>query len=436
MKIGFYGDLFEDVFTEVREIKTNPESGCPVYVIDDHGNSYAGGVGNAARTLEHFGVESILFADQQFAEIKRRLIYQGKQLCRVDLDGRGYRPSFPTYRDRMCEQLLATSDLRAIVVSDYGRGMVTKETLGKIAGRARQLQIPCVIDTKRSWGVLNSFCVLKPNLAEALAMTAMEDPARAANSLRLWHNCPVVVTRGARPPIVVDQNGDMFCHDEIKFPAMPFQASGAGDWFAAFLARGLAVNHTLELAARMAHWRAAAAGFFPPFRAPLFPWELLGLDDPLNNKLLAQDHLAGWLKRRTRGTLCVANGCFDLLHAGHINFLRECRAQADNLLVLVNSDDSVRSIKGHARPIVKLSDRMQSLAALSFVSAVTPFDETTPTELLSQLAACRPIDVLAKGPEYRGRPVQGSSFARRVHFSQNYGPHSSDIFARIKRADW
>jgi D-beta-D-heptose 7-phosphate kinase/D-beta-D-heptose 1-phosphate adenosyltransferase len=187
-----------------------------------------------------------------------------------------------------------------------------------------------------------------------------------------------------------------------KLPRLTYQPSGAGDWFAAFLAYsslhrpGCFVEHC-----HYAYRAAAAAGYFPPFRAPVLPREIEAIDRPERLKLLKnEEELLQWLKLRRQGRLVLTNGVFDLLHAGHVENLRQCRDLGEQLLVLVNGDRSAAAVKGRL-PVMPLRDRMHLLTHLDCVSAVAAFHEDTPLSLLSmcQEEPTPAIDVYVKGDD-------------------------------------
>lgn len=141
------------------------------------------------------------------------------------------------------------------------------------------------------------------------------------------------------------------------------------------------------------------------------------------------DYLEGLKKSGIK--LAVTNGCFDLLHQGHIDYLKRARLYGDILVVAVNSDESVKRLKGESRPIIPLSARIAMLNALWFVDYVVPFDEDTPEELYSRI---RP-DVLVKGGDYAGKKIAGAEYAGRVelvHLSAGWS--TTWIIERIKNA--
>jgi len=193
-----------------------------------------------------------------------------------------------------------------------------------------------------------------------------------------------------------------------------YDVSGAGDTVVAVVAAALASGMAIESAARLANL-AAGIVIGKVGTVPIQRGELLGalaeeLQPGSQEKVLPLESLlarvAGW---RSRGLQVVfTNGCFDLLHAGHIALLEQARRRGDRLIVAVNSDSSVRRLKGSQRPLVQEQERVRILAALAAVDAVLLFDESTPLRLIE---AVRP-DVLVKGGDYSEEEVVGSAEVR------------------------
>jgi rfaE bifunctional protein nucleotidyltransferase chain/domain len=234
-----------------------------------------------------------------------------------------------------------------------------------------------------------------PNLREAVRFAAVDGErtaaaAEAADRLRVrWQSRAVIVTMGEQGALVSAENA---LPQAIPAPRIGApDPCGAGDRFAASLAVALARGAGLDSAAQGAVNAAAAflaAGGVASLRTP---------DAPAQLRVPGVDALA--TARRTReagGTVVATGGCFDLLHAGHARTLAAARGLGDCLIVCLNSDDSVRRLKGETRPIMQQEDRVELLLALECVDAVLVFDESTPEDALARL---RP-DIWVKGGDY------------------------------------
>lgn len=322
---------------------------------------------------------------------KTRVRAGGQSLLRLDSgDGTAAADPLPA---RVCRTLEGAG---AILVADYGRGLTrhpdVRRLLRELAGR-----IPVVWDPHpRGTQPVPGTTLVTPNLAEARGVLAgHEEPAELAKLLRgHWQADAVAVTVGARGAVLADGRGET----NVPIPAAartPGHAApdtcGAGDRFAAAATAALlggadpaeAVVTAVEAAARFVAAGGATA--------------LSTNDGPVPDPQPVAD--AFGLASRVRaggGQLIATGGCFDLLHPGHVSLLRQARALGDALVVCLNSDASVRRLKGPGRPLVRDRDRARLLTALSFVDAVAVFDEPSPAAVLEKL---RP-HVWVKGGDY------------------------------------
>jgi len=338
--------------------------------------------------------------------VKTRLRADGHAVARIDENCASWS------RPRITEQMLtAVRRADAIVVADYGRGVCSDPRL-RLALRARAREVPLVWDPHPRGAVpVAGATAVTPNLAEAMgfagagvAGSGVPGIAQAAEAARLlcsrWQAHGVVVTLGSRGALLLDGSDG----GERTGTGMPLivpaaavdttDPCGAGDrlsgTLAASLGRGTALPVALEEAVRaasryLAHGGAAALG-----AATLEPGRPVVA--PADGDALA---LAGQV-RDGGGTVVATGGCFDLLHAGHARTLAAARSLGDCLIVCLNSDASVRRLKGDGRPIITLADRVALLLALECVDGVLVFDEATPE---AALASLRP-DVWVKGGDY------------------------------------
>jgi rfaE bifunctional protein nucleotidyltransferase chain/domain/rfaE bifunctional protein kinase chain/domain len=277
----------------------------------------------------------------------------------------------------------------AVLVSDYGRGLAAERRLrAAIAGAPRVVWDP----HPRGPAPVPGAALVTPNAAEAGLPPGLAGPWPAAAArrgrqlLERWRARAVAVTLGERGAVLVARRGAPFAVAAVAAPGA--DPCGAGDRFAAsaagLLAQGALVHDAVELGVRAASDFVAAGGILcagaPSPRA----------DRPGDaGDVVARVRAAG-------GTVVATGGCFDLLHAGHVGLLQAARALGDCLVVLLNSDDSVRRLKGPDRPLVAEADRAQVLGALACVDAVVVFGEDTPETALERL---RP-HVFAKGGDY------------------------------------
>ena len=341
---------------------------------------------------------------------KLRALARNQQLVRLDWEDVGPCPAAQAHG--MLERLRAGRAPDVIILSDYAKGLLTREFLGAISEAATQTGTRVIVDPKRrDLGAYPRGSVMTPNLHELeVAAGTPFDPedaasiATAAQSLAAQAGAAaLVVTRGARGMLVVPAHGP--CQPIPSRGRALFDATGAGDTVVAVLATALAAGATLVEAAHIAN---AAAGIVVGKIGTVSaePAEIVEfMSGRSSHKVLGRAALAAQVRewRDAGKRIVVTNGCFDLLHAGHLSLLHQAAQYGDVLVLAVNSDASVQRIKGPTRPLVPEHERAAMLASLACVDAVTLFDEDTPLELLQ---AIRP-DVLVKGQDYKVEQVVG-----------------------------
>ncbi|MGY1696342.1 D-glycero-beta-D-manno-heptose 1-phosphate adenylyltransferase [Geodermatophilus sp. SYSU D00814] len=305
------------------------------------------------------------------------------------------------------EARAAVRDAAAVLVADYGRGTTADAGVRALLAEAGG---PVVWDPHpRGADPVPSVRLVTPNAAEAARVAAGIDGdglaavgARAEALIRHWGVGAVAVTLGARGALLSYGEGA-----PMVVPAVPVTGGdpcGAGDSFAAAAALALAGGAVTGEAV------AAAVAFAGRFVAAggASAWDSSAVPQP---NVAAEDGVSALLARvrATGGTVVATGGCFDLLHAGHVATLRAARGLGDCLVVCINSDDSVRRLKGPSRPLVTAADRARVLEALEFVDAVVVFDEDTPAQVIDRL---RP-DVWAKGGDYAGADLPEAAVLRQ-----------------------
>ncbi|MFQ5461862.1 MAG: PfkB family carbohydrate kinase [Phycisphaerae bacterium] len=340
-----------------------------------------------------------------------------QQLLRVDDEEAG--PLAAAEAKRLKDAVgakLAACDV--VCIEDYDKGVITVELVHDIVEAARRAGKKVLVDPARlsDFGRYRGADILTPNRQE-LAMAcdtsfeSLEQVGRAARELiRRTAVGALVATLDREGSIVVESAGPW--HHIKTTPRSVYDNTGAGDAVLAMLAAAVAAGAPLIEAARLAN----VAGGLEVERfgcVPIAADEVLAelrLEDRMQNgKLRTRGEVIAELSlRRDRGeTVVFTNGCFDILHAGHVDFLRRCRAEGSMLVLGLNSDASIRGLgKGDDRPINRFEHRAAVLGALECVDYVVGFNEPNPEWLIRQI---RP-DVLAKGEDWAGKGVVGAEF--------------------------
>jgi D-beta-D-heptose 7-phosphate kinase/D-beta-D-heptose 1-phosphate adenosyltransferase len=349
--------------------------------------------------------------------VKTRFVADAHQLLRADRES-----TVPVTAETEARLLSAVSrwldDCALVVLSDYGKGVLTDGVVGAVIDRARAAGKPVIVDPKgQDFGRYRRADVITPNrgeLAQATRLPAGSDAevAAAARLLIDRHGFgAVLVTRSEDGMTLVTADGLV-----RQFGARArevFDVSGAGDTAVAVLAAGLAAGASLPAAVHLANL-AGGIVVGKVGTAVVRPDELLRVAlnrtdlDEAKIVTLAQalERVAQW--RRAGLKVGFTNGCFDLLHPGHVSLLAQARAACDRLIVGINTDASVRRLKGPERPVQHELARAAVLASLAAVDLVVPFGEDTPVTLIQTI---RP-DLLVKGADYTVETVVGADLVQ------------------------
>ncbi len=371
--------------------------------------------GVLAEALEASGVQARLIAVAGMPTIsKLRILGGNQQIVRLDIESKGMLPA-EAYAELAAAVLGLLPGAAGLILSDYAKGTLTAEVCQTLIAAARKAGVPVLVDPKGAdflrYRGATTIC---PNLKEmALAtgdVAAEMDLVleRGAAMLAGLEVESLTVTLGERG-IAVLRPGERFHAPAIA--RQVFDVSGAGDTVIATLALALAAGVAMEDAVRLANTAAGIVvgklGTVPIARHELVAALTDFAGTASEEKALPLPQLlvrvAEW--RAAGHTIVFTNGCFDILHVGHVTLLETCRRFGGKVVVGINSDASVRGLKGPARPVVGERERARMLAALAATDAVVVFGEPTPLELV---VALRP-DVLVKGGDYTEDAVVGAA---------------------------
>ena len=334
------------------------------------------------------------------------------QMLRVDTESD--QPLAEDLVARLVAQIQARiRDFDAVLLSDYAKGVLAPTLIAEVVLAARQAGCPVLVDPGRGRDVAiyRGATLIKPNRLETSLATnrSIDDaPAALQAGQELCQRCQI-----DQAVVTLDRDGIVWVARDGRSEIYPTEArsvydiTGAGDIVLSVLGLCLAAGESSDVAVRLANVAAGLevqrAGVAAITREEIQAELIQGSPHERKHVDLAEAARRADECRRRGQRIVFTNGCFDLLHVGHVTYLQEAAAHGEVLIVAVNSDQSVRRLKGPERPIISQQDRVAMLAALGCVDQVIVFDEPTPHELLR---AIRP-DVLIKGGTYTTEQVVG-----------------------------
>ncbi|MGZ4998030.1 MAG: bifunctional D-glycero-beta-D-manno-heptose-7-phosphate kinase/D-glycero-beta-D-manno-heptose 1-phosphate adenylyltransferase HldE [Methylobacter sp.] len=437
-RIIVIGDVMLDRYWSGQAARISPEAPVPVVrvkTIEDR----VGGAGNVAlniaklggkvtllgvvgddaegeilkRLLEAEGVDCDFVVEAECRSIcKLRVMAQHQQLIRIDFEETSLQFDSAALLAKLVEHL---PENNTVVFSDYGKG--TLADVATYISKAKQVGIKVLVDPK---GVdylrYTQADLITPNLSELQAVVGVSEHEddlieRGRTLLRRYQIPTLLLTRGEAGMTLIQD-------DQVhSLPAQAkdvFDVTGAGDTVIAVMALGVA----LDMALYDAMYLANLAGGIVVGKLGTSTVSMQELTRAMHGDrdsrygIVSEDELAQILvgAKAHDERIIMTNGCFDLLHAGHVTYLQQAKALGDRLVVAVNSDASVRRLKGESRPINGLQERMTVLAALAYVDWVVSFEEETPERLYCRLLP----DVIVKGGDYSSEQVAGGECVVRA----------------------
>lgn len=430
-----YGDVMLDRYWHGDATRISPEAPVPVVNVS-HIETRPGGAANVAQNIAALGGEVTLCGlvgqDEAGRELQKclsdlkvsccfqsvpdyptvtklRVMGAHQQLIRMDFE-KNREPEMND--DALIAQYAAKlSHAQVVVLSDYSKGALCH--VEKIIALANAANVPVLIDPKhKNYQRYAGATLLTPNLKEFEAvvgpcrdLTVVIQKARAL--LREINIQNLLVTLGKDGVVLIQKEVEA-----IHFPAQArdvFDVTGAGDTVIALLAAGMAAGMPIDHAVELANIAAGiVVGRLGAQAVSVTDLQQALFERTEKSSILQENQLPLVLSQaRARGEkIVMTNGCFDILHVGHVDYLQKAKAMGDRLLIAVNDDASVARLKGDARPFNPLSARMAVLAALGVVDWVVPFSEDTPARLIEMIMP----DVLVKGGDYRIHEIAGSDF--------------------------
>ena len=395
--------------------------GCKVYAAGMKGNDSDGEV--LSSLLEKSGIDSssLVTAADYHTTAKIRIMGARQQMMRLDYEEKKSPSEKETASLLQWLEVRLKGGLGSVVLSDYGKGMITEKLAQQVIELARSYHVPVLVDPKgRDWQKYDGAYGITPNLKELSDCLGKDLPnedgaiVEAGQEIRKkFHLSHLFVTRSEKGITAISKKGAIH---RASAAQDVFDVSGAGDTVMAVTAAATAARMDMETLLEMANKAAGIAvskvGTYQVKREELLEaWEEIDMLHLSYHPITGEEAARKAEQWKARGEAVVfTNGCFDILHRGHITYLQQAAALGDHLIVGLNSDRSVKALKGEKRPVNGEEDRSFMLAALRFVDEVVIFDEDTPEKLLSLIKP----DILVKGGDYKAEEVAGRQYAGKV----------------------
>lgn len=432
------GDVMLDRYLIGDVSRISPEAPVPVVLLKTQ-HDRAGGAANVAANLALLGIKThiigcvgndgeatilidlvaktgidhsgIIHSKQRPTIAKTRILSGHQQMMRLDQENNSAFTATENAQlvDAIQQQLALKPTV--VILSDYAKGLLSSEVCQQVISQCNALKIPVLVDPKgHDYSKYSHATALTPNKKEAAeaCITTTNDPGLIDKAAVLKHKLDLqffVITRGDEGISLIDQHAHLLPATAKQV----FDVSGAGDTVIATLAAGLIHElsplESLQLANVAAGVVVGKVGTVPITRDDLIEALTSEQSSEQAHKVCdlpqLQRKVNAWKKNKQK--IVFTNGCFDLLHAGHVTYLEAAKKRGDKLILGLNTDRSVSALKGPTRPVVNENDRARVLAALESVDAVILFDEDTPLNLINTLKP----DVIAKGSDYTADQVVG-----------------------------
>ncbi len=447
-KILCIGDLILDHYVHGDIDRISPEAPIPILKANDRNYNILGGCGNVARNIcsanNKCHLISIVGKDDDGLRLKEiikrtknltsnlivdpvrcttkktRYVCENQQILRVDKEMEN--PISSAIELKIIKLLKKKiNDCNVIVLSDYNKGVLTYNLIKKIIKIAKDYKKILIVDPKKKdFSVYAGATFITPNLKELKGATNTLGISTKSNEdslvLKLSKTIinkfdfkAVITTRSSNGISVVTDVGSFFhLPSEAK---EVFDVSGAGDTVLAYLSSSISKGESLESSIKISNVAAGLA-------VAKFGTSVVSIDEInnvkqiKNNKVITNQDISKILKDYDgEKVIGFTNGCFDLLHTGHISYLKSAKQKCDILILGLNSDESIKKLKGKNRPIVEQKDRVEILSSFPFVDKIVIFEEVTPIKLIKKIKP----NIIFKGKDYKKKDVVGFYESKKWH---------------------
>ena len=439
-KVLCVGDLILDHYVHGNIDRISPEAPIPVLKADDRNYNILGGCGNVARNIcsanskchlisivgnDNDGLKireiikeiknltfNLIIDKNRCTTKKTRYVCENQQILRVDNEIES--PISKVLETKIIKLLKnKINDYDVIVLSDYNKGVLTDTLIKKIIKIAQHFKKILIVDPKKKdFSVYAGATFITPNFKELKSSINTFNINSKNNNDNLviklskqiinkFKFKAVITTRSSDGISVVTDAGSFFhLPSEAK---EVFDVSGAGDTVLAYLSTSISKGKSLESSVKISNIAAGlAVGKFGTSVVSI--GEVDNIKQIKNIKVVTNQNLSKALKDYDSNKIIgFTNGCFDLLHTGHISYLKSAKQKCDILILGLNSDESIRKLKGKNRPIVELKDRVEILSSFPFIDKIVIFDEVTPIKLIKRIKP----NIIFKGKDYKKQDVVG-----------------------------
>ena len=439
-KVLCVGDLILDHYVHGNIDRISPEAPIPVLKADDRNYNILGGCGNVARNIcsanskchlisivgnDNDGLKireiikeiknltfNLIIDKNRCTTKKTRYVCENQQILRVDNEIES--PISKVLETKIIKLLKnKINDYDVIVLSDYNKGVLTDTLIKKIIKIAQHFKKILIVDPKKKdFSVYAGATFITPNFKELKSSINTFNINSKNNDDNLviklskkiinkFKFKAVITTRSSDGISVVTDVGSFFhLPSEAK---EVFDVSGAGDTVLAYLSTSISKGKSLESSVKISNIAAGlAVGKFGTSVVSI--GEVDNIKQIKNIKVVTNQNLSKALKDYDSNKIIgFTNGCFDLLHTGHISYLKSAKQKCDILILGLNSDESIRKLKGKNRPIVELKDRVEILSSFPFIDKIVIFDEVTPIKLIKRIKP----NIIFKGKDYKKQDVVG-----------------------------
>jgi len=466
-KILVIGDLMIDKYLWGECTRISPEA--PVQIINvKNETKVLGGAGNVAHNLVtlgsyvevlsiiggceisnelrnlfrkiNLGTDYLIEQKDRVTSKKTRIISSQQQVIRYDIESD---EDISAVSEKRLIDIFKSiiSKFELVILSDYGKGVITNYVAQEVIKVANYYGIKVIVDPKGSdYSKYSSAYLLTPNKKEASEATGINISDKNSLKAALIHLKDFCKLHTSL--ITLSEDGIAIFDEQFRsHPTVArevFDVTGAGDTVIAALGYALAAKKDIDSAVVLANLAAGVVvgkiGSATTSFKEIIKYESLLNNSDCEESVLSSEKFIEILEilRKSEKKIVFTNGCFDILHMGHVKYLEKAKKLGDILVVGVNSDASVKRLKGKNRPINPLNDRCCVIASLKSVDFVIPFEEDTPIELITAIVP----DILVKGGDYKEKKVVGEEIAKElvlIDFLE--GRSTSNTITKIKKND-